>query len=126
MVEIGTCSAISHALKGSCYAASNCSRIYYFRIADEVCSRITPRFVALPVVESGDHLQTPRRDIYDVLCISNNLFGYLHPVDAQKPSARLEKGFGAMCVTHLHLCIVRGANTLRGLDGNLLRLVMLR
>jgi len=78
IVEIGTCSAISHALNGSCYAASNNSRIYYFRSADEIIlSRITSRFVALPVVESGDLSQTPRRDIYDVLCISNNLFGDL-------------------------------------------------
>ena len=76
--EIGTCSAISHALNGSCYAASNNSRIYYFRSADEInLFRITSRFVALPVVESGDLSQTPRRDIYDVLCISNNIFGDL-------------------------------------------------
>ena len=124
---------------------------------------MTSRCVALPVVESGDHLQTPRRDIYDVLCITNNLFGHLYPVDAQKLSAescgygtifgwcatwltclqcrqqplvaRLEKGFDALCVSTftsiLHALvnedfIVLGATTSRGLDGNLLRLVMLR
>ena len=51
-----------------------------------------------------------------------NLFGYLHPVDAQKPSARLEKGFDALCVStftfilHALVCeyfIVRGATTSR-------------
>ncbi len=77
IVEIGTCSAISHALNGSCYAASNNSRIYYFRSAGEVCSNMTSRIVALPKVESGDLSQRPRHDIYDVLCISNNLFGDL-------------------------------------------------
>jgi hypothetical protein len=105
IAEIGTCSAISHALNGSCYAASNNSRIYHFRNAGEVCSKITSRIVALPKVESGDFHQMPRRDIYDVLCISNNLFG-----DLQKPSARLEKGFDALCLStfawlnHLACC----------------------
>ena len=121
IVEIGTCSAISHALNGSCYAASNNSRIYYFRCAGEVCSKMASRIVALPVVESGDFYQRPRRDIYDVLCISNNLCGHL-PEDAQKPSARLEKGFDALCVSTftsiLHALvnedfIVRGATTSR-------------
>ena len=60
---------------------------------------MTSRIVALPKVESGDLHQRPRRDIYDVLCISNNLFGDLQSVDAQKPSARLEKGFDALCVS---------------------------
>ena len=78
VAEMGTCSAISHVSKGSWYAASNRSRIYFCG-AD---GTITSRVVALPVVEPGDHSQTPRRDIYDVLCITNNLSGHLLPVDA--------------------------------------------
>ena len=78
VAEMGKCSAISHVSKGSWYAASNRSRIYFCG-AD---GTITSRFVALPVVEPGDHSQTPRCDIYDVLCITNNLSGHLLPVDA--------------------------------------------
>ena len=68
--EIGTCSAISHATNGkngNWYAASNRSRIYTCSAGGTISSSL----VAWPVQESEDHGRVPRRDIYDVLVISN-------------------------------------------------------
>ena len=66
LFEMGTCMAISHALDGSWYAASNRSRVYFCSAAGTLSSR----YVTIPVVEDGDHSGIPRRDIYDVLVLS--------------------------------------------------------
>ena len=68
--EIGTCSAIAHATNGkngNWYAASNRSRIYICSAGGTMSSSL----VAWSVQESEDPSRVPRRDIYDVLLISN-------------------------------------------------------
>jgi hypothetical protein len=68
--EIGTCSAIAHATNGkngNWYVASNRSRIYTCSTGGTISSSL----VAWSVRELEDDSRVSRRDIYDVLLISD-------------------------------------------------------